>query len=136
MPWRARLRDPSEVAFNSSPDFGDDLVIGIVIWIVVVMLAVLAPIALSILFLPLEILLVALVLPFALLGRVLFGRKWRVEIRRGWTPWHEFLAGDWRASGLGIHATAEQIRHGDVPARTLRGMREDSSPPGDENSSR
>jgi hypothetical protein len=133
VPWRARLRDVSEAAEETAFFAGDPA--DIAIWICVFLISVLAPIVLSVLFLPLEIALVALVLPFAVLGRVLFGRTWRVEVRRDWKPWHEFLAGDWQTSTLKIHETADQIRRGDIPARSLHGLREDLSSPGDEKSS-
>jgi hypothetical protein len=69
----------------------------------------------------LELLLLLLVLPFALLGRVLLGRHWVVEVRQGWKPWFEIEAGDWQASGLRIHAIADAVRRGELPPRTLGG---------------
>ncbi len=66
-----------------------------------------------------ELALVLVVLPFAILGKVLFGRHWTVEVRRGWKPWTEERSGDWQASGLRIHGLADEIRAGDVPGQTL-----------------
>lgn len=118
VPWRQRLRDVSDLALDATPDV-DDLVVGIAIWLVVLTIAVLAPVVFSILFLPIEFVALVIVLPLAVLGRVLFGRKWHVELRRGWSPWTEVMAGDWRASGLTIHQVADAVRRGEVPPRTL-----------------
>jgi hypothetical protein len=71
------------------------------------------------LFAGLEFLLVLLVLPFAVLGRMLFGRHWHVELRRGFTPWWEVEAGDWQASSVWIHQVADAVRRGVLPERTL-----------------
>ncbi|HSX68052.1 hypothetical protein [Nocardioides sp.] len=82
-------------------------------------ISVVAPIVFSLLFLPLELIAIVVVLPLAVLGRVLFGRKWHVELRRDWKPWTEVKAGDWRASTIKIHELADAVRRGEVPARTL-----------------
>ncbi len=117
VPWRRRLKG----ALDAIPDLGvgplgDDpisAVIGIVLLIIALPFLVLALVA------GFEFLLVLLVLPFAVLGRVLFGRHWTVEVRRGWRPWWEARSGDWQESGLRIHAVADAIRRGQVPTRTL-----------------
>ena len=95
---------------------GDDpisLIIGAIALVILVPFIVLALVA------GVELLLLLLVLPIALLGRVVFGRQWTVEVRRGWRPYAERLAGDWQQSGLQIHATADEIRRGELPPRTL-----------------
>ena len=84
-------------------------VIGVVALVIALPFIILALVA------GLELLLLLLVLPFAVLGRVVLGRHWTVELRRGWRPWWEVEAGDWRASGLRIHEVAEQVRRGDTP---------------------
>lgn len=78
-----------------------------------------APVVFAALFAAVELLLLLVVLPLAVLGRVLFGRKWRVEVRRGWRAHHEELVGDWQRSGLRIHELAREIEGGRMPARTL-----------------
>ena len=106
---------------DSVPDLGighlgDDpvsAVIGIVLLVIALPFVVLALVA------GVEFLLVLVVLPFAVLGRALFGRHWTVEVRRGWRPYWETLAGDWQESGLRIHATADEIRRGELPPATL-----------------
>ena len=106
---------------ESMPDLGlahlgDDPVSAI---IAVVLLIVALPFLVLGLVAGVEFLLVLVVLPFAVLGRVLLGRHWTVEVRRGWQPYWEVLSGDWQASGLQIHATADAIRRGDLPPPTL-----------------
>ena len=117
VPWRRRLKG----AMDSMPDLGighlgDDPISAI---IAVVLLIIALPFIILGLIAGLEFLLVLVVLPFAVLGRVLFGRQWTVEVRRGWRPHWEVLAGDWQESGLRIHATADEIRRGDPPPSTL-----------------
>ena len=117
VPWRRRLKG----SLDSAPDLGvgslgDDPISAV---IAVVALVVLIPFLLLAVVAGLELLLVLLVLPFAVLGRVLFGRHWTVEVRRGWRPWWETLAGDWQASGTRIHDLTAAIARGDVPPQTL-----------------
>ncbi len=95
---------------------GDDpvsLVIGIIFLIIAIPFILLAIVA------ALELLLLFLVIPFALLGRALFGQHWTVEARRGFHIWYDEQAGDWQVSGIRIHALADQIRHGAVPASNV-----------------
>lgn len=118
VPWRRRLKG----SLDALPDLpggtslGDDpvsLVIGLVL------LVLLLPFLLLGLVAGLELLLLLAVFPFALLGRVLLGRHWTVEVRRGFRPFWEQEAGDWQASGVRIHEVADAIRRGDPPAQTL-----------------
>lgn len=67
------------------------------------------------------LLILLILIPFAVVSRVVFGREWYVEVRRGWTPWAEEAAGDWTASATRIHDLAESIRRGQLPARILGG---------------
>ena len=99
---------------------GDD---PISVIIAVVALVLLAPFVILVLVAGAEFLLLLLVLPFAVLGRALFGRHWTVEVRRGWRPWWEGRAGDWQASASRIHDVAAAIRRGELPERTL-GLKE------------
>ena len=101
---------------GSVPDLGIGMggdpisaVLGVVALVIAIPFIVLAVVA------GLELLLLLLVLPFALLGRVAFGRHWHVEVRRGWRPWSEVEAGDWHASGVRIHELSAAIEHGEVP---------------------
>lgn len=98
---------------------------GLVLVIVVVLIAVLGPFLLVPIFLAAELLLLLLLVPFAVVGRVVLGRRWCVELRRGWSPWAEHPAGDWRASTVRIHEMADAVRRGQLPLRTI-GATEDS----------
>ncbi|MET1059143.1 MAG: hypothetical protein ABWX84_06080 [Nocardioides sp.] len=117
VPWRRRLKG----AMDGIPDLGmgslgDDpisMVIGLVL------LVVLLPFLLLFLVAGVELLALLAVLPLAILGRVLLGRHWTVEVRHRWTPWWETRSGDWGASGLQIHDIARAIERGERPPRTL-----------------
>jgi hypothetical protein len=117
VPWRRRVKG----ALDWMPDLGfvslgDDpisAILGIILLVLLIPFVVLALIS------GVELLLVLVILPFAILGRVLFGRHWTVEVRRGWRPYAEEQAGDWQASGLRIHALADALRRGDPPLQTL-----------------
>ncbi|MEJ7832992.1 MAG: hypothetical protein WKF79_08770 [Nocardioides sp.] len=125
VPWRRRLTG----VLDSMPDFpvalGDDpisLIIFVILLIVMIPFLILALIA------GLELLLLLLILPFVLLGRVLFGRHWTVEARRGFTIWWDAPSGDWQASGIEIHAVADAIRHGCTPTQTVGAPKPDTDP--------
>ena len=95
---------------------GDDPV-SVVIFLTCLVIAI--PFLVLTLIAGLELLLVLLLLPFALLARAAFGRHWTVEARRGFTLWWDTAAGDWQASLLTIHDVAEDIRIGELPPRTV-----------------
>lgn len=121
LPWRVRLRDLRDHAPNPISGGGDidDLLVGILFWVAFLVIAAVVPIVLSLLFLPLEVLALVIVLPLAVIGRITFGRKWHVELRRGWRPWTEVEAGRWREATLTIHQLADAVRRGDIPASTI-----------------
>ena len=117
VPWRRRLKSSLDLA----PDLpvgslGDDPISAIV---GIIFLIILLPFLLLALLASLELLLVLLVLPFAVLARMMFGRHWHVEVRRGFKPVYEVEAGDWQASGLKIHDLAGLLRRGDTLAPNL-----------------
>lgn len=107
---------------DSMPDvpildgLGDD---PISVVIAVAALVLLAPFIVVVVVAGAEFLLLLLLLPFAVLGRVVFGRHWTVEVRRGWKPWWEGSAGDWRAATVRIHDVADAIRRGQVPPQSI-----------------
>jgi len=117
VPWRRRLKG----ALDAMPDLpvsglGDDpisAVIGIILLIILLPFLVLALIA------GLELLLLLLVLPFAALARVLLGRHWTIEARRGYKIWWDAEAGSWQDSGVRIHDVAGAIERGELPRRTV-----------------
>ena len=116
VPWRRRLKG----SLDSLPDLpvglGDDpisVVFGMIL------LILLLPFLLLILVAGLELLVLLLLFPFALLGRVLLGRHWTIEARRGFRPHWEESVGNWQASGVRIHEVADAIRRGELPERTI-----------------
>jgi Na+-translocating ferredoxin:NAD+ oxidoreductase RnfD subunit len=115
VPWRPRLR---EVDSNSTfdVDLGDGILVGLVLGIVI---ASLAPFILPFLFVGIEAVIILLVLPAAVLGRVLLGKAWTVEVRRGWSPYAEEKTGTWNDASIRINELAAQIERGDLPAQNL-----------------
>ena len=98
------------------PGLGDDP-ISAVFGIIMLILAI--PFLLLVLAGGLEFLLLLVVLPFGIVGRVLFGKHWTIEVRQGWEPWWEASGGDWRASALRIHEVAADIERGTIPPQTI-----------------
>jgi hypothetical protein len=124
VPWRRRTKGWVPRALDHVPSFpvtlGDDpvsTVIGAVFLVIALPFLVVA-LAIGLVAL-VELAAVLAVLPLALLGRVLLGRHWQVEARRGWQPYWEVEAGSWSASTERIHAVAAAIERGDLPPRTL-----------------
>ncbi|MFD7074706.1 hypothetical protein ACFV9G_10870 [Nocardioides sp. NPDC059952] len=122
VPWQRKSRrlslDGLEVPIDAPG--GDDPISAIlmVLWLVIALpiigLAVVVMLLTSI-----ELILLLAILPFAIGARVVFGRHWTVEVRRGFTPIHEERAGSWTASGVRIKELAREIESGNVPADTL-----------------
>ncbi|MHA7125877.1 hypothetical protein ACRTEC_05760 [Janibacter indicus] len=112
MPWRRKAHVGHWGDVPSGHGLGDDpisVILGIFLFILIIPFLVLAVLV------ALELLLLLLVLPFALLGRMLFGRHWHVEVRENWDFAWETEAGDWRQSGRAIEHIAEGLRRGLVP---------------------
>lgn len=128
MPWR---RKTSTGSWGDGPQLsgslGDDpvsMVIGLVLLVLFIPFLVLAIIV------ALEMLLLLLLLPFAILGRMLLGRHWRVEVRDGWTFAWEVEAGDWAQSGRTIEHVAQGLRTGMPPWQAaLQGQPPAGQPP-------
>ncbi|MCD4524562.1 hypothetical protein [Nocardioides sp. cx-173] len=115
VPWRRRLKGALS-DLPSGPGLGDDpvsMVIGLVFLVVMIPFLILVLVA------ALELLLLLLVVPFALLGRALFGQHWTVEARHGFHIWYEEPAGDWQSSGIRIHALADDLRRGEIPVSNV-----------------
>ena len=112
MPWRRRSSIGDWWQVPSGSGLGDDpisMIIGVLLLILII------PIAIVALVVALELLLLLLVLPFALLGRMVFGRHWHVEVREGWTFVWETEAGGWRSSGRAIEQIADGMQRGLTP---------------------
>jgi len=66
------------------------------------------------------VLLILLAAPLAGLYRVVLGRSWWVEVRRGWATPHLYeKSGDWAASGARVQELSEALRRGEVPAANV-----------------
>ena len=117
VPWRRRLRGRISTAADMVPSgLGDDPVSAIVFLICMV---IALPFLVIALIAGLELLLVLLLLPFAVLARVLFGQHWTVEVRRGFSIWWDAPSGDWQDSGVLIYDVAHAIRKGEPLPQTI-----------------
>lgn len=116
VPWRRRLRGIDSGPLDLAGGLGDDPISAIV---AIVLLVLALPFLALSLVVATELLLLLLLLPFAVLARVLLGRAWTIEARRGFTIWWDAPGGDWRASGEQIRAVAGAIQRGDLPRRTV-----------------
>jgi hypothetical protein len=115
VPWRRRLKGVLS-HMPTGPGLGDDpvsAVIGIIFLIVMIPFLLLAVVA------ALELLLLLLVIAFALLARAPFAQHWTVEARRGFRIWYDEAAGDWQASGVRIHALADDLRRDEIPVSNV-----------------
>jgi hypothetical protein len=118
LPWRRRRPTRDDISLPDAIDV-DDPIAGLVFFVLFLVVLAVAPVVIVAFLVAIEFLLLLLLLPFAVLGRMLFGRKWHVELRQGWAPWSEELAGDWRGSTMKIHEIADSVRRGEMPERTL-----------------
>lgn len=118
VPWRRRLKGLDSGPLDLATGLGDDPISAI---IAIVLLILALPFIAFSLVVAAELLLLLLLLPFAVLARVLLGRHWTIEARRGFTIWWDAPSGDWRASGERIRAVAGAIARGDAPPRTVGG---------------
>jgi hypothetical protein len=108
VPWRRRLKA------DAGPDLptgsmGDDpisMILGLVVLVIALPFLIITGLAL------LELLLLVLLIPFVVLGRIVFGRQWRIEVRKGWTPVWEGDAGSWSESGQAIERVATALQQG------------------------
>lgn len=116
VPWRRRLKGSLDLVPDLPVGLGDDpvsLVVGLVLLVLLLPFVIVALVAAA------ELLLLLLVFPLALLGRVLLGRHWTIEARRGFRIWWQRPVGDWQASGLAIHEVAAAIERGEIPEQNV-----------------
>ncbi|TYL55317.1 hypothetical protein FXB39_02905 [Nocardioides sp. BGMRC 2183] len=114
VPWRRRLKGMWRGPFEAMPaNLGDDPISLIILGVICLPLIVLAIVA------SLELLALLLLFPIALLVRVIFGRHWTIEARRGFRIHWQADAGDWRASGERIHHVVAAIAAGDLPPQNV-----------------
>jgi hypothetical protein len=108
----ARPWDLTQAAF----DFGGDSIAGFLIGIVaLVALCFVLPIVFLLLITGVEWLVLLVLLPVALLGRLLFGKHWTIEVRHDGSLW-EIDGGTWRESQAKFRQIAAQIQGGEAPA--------------------
>lgn len=117
VPWRRRLKGAIDM-MPSLPSGDDPISLAISAILLILFLPVIVLVLLS----GIELLLVLLIVPFAALAKVLFGQQWIIEARRGWSPWWEAQAGDWRQSGQAIRDVATAIERGTLPPGNLEGQ--------------
>jgi hypothetical protein len=108
LPWRPRKREIE----GDIPTEADDPIGCLVL--ALLGLFVLPVVGVGVVF-ALELLAVLVLLPFAVLGRVVFGRRWHVEARRGFRLHYEEEAGSWVAARERILSLAGEIQRGEVP---------------------
>ncbi|MBG6098394.1 hypothetical protein [Nocardioides luteus] len=122
VPWQRKSRklEAEGSADFSGFDGGDDPISFLLaLTAAFVLIPLLAGIVFVFLVTGIELMLLIAILPFAITGRVVFGRHWTVEVRRGFTPIHEERTGSWTTSGVRIRELAREIESGNVPANTL-----------------
>jgi len=112
LPWNPRAHkqkfEPGDV-FGAVFD-GVDEPAGLLIAIPVgILLALLAPILGLVLLTGVEFILLAVVLPFAVVGRMFFGKRWWIQVRRGRSLEREEMVGTWAESGHRVRTTAKAI---------------------------
>ncbi len=114
VPWRWRRRRPGIDLADLS--LGEDL-FSFVIFLVLAILVV--PLLGALIIGVLEGLLLLALVPVLAVVRIVFGRHWWVEARRGFRPYWETEAGAWVESKTVIRDTAHRIERGDPPPHTL-----------------
>lgn len=117
LPWRWRKRISGK-PWDIDPLSGLDLVdgFGAVIASIALLIALvfLVPVVLLVLLTGVEFLLLLLVLPVALIGRLVLGKHWQVEVRQGWKLRYEVDGGDWSQSRVVIDDLANRIALGQL----------------------
>ncbi|WP_141014939.1 hypothetical protein [Nocardioides sambongensis] len=113
VPWRRRLKGMWRGPFEMMPAGADDPISLIIFTVIALPLILLAIVA------SLELLVLLLVFPFAVLIRMLFGRHWVIEARKGFRIWWQDEAGDWRASGEQIRRVVDAIGAGELPPNNV-----------------
>lgn len=124
--WRPRTADDwvPKGGDKPVPESDDEAPTGlrrVLYWLSLLGLFLLEPLSrtLDVVLVLVERLLLALTLPFAVAGRVLFRRSWDVEVRHGLSRVWETPAGGWAASRELISTQAELLRRGEHPAQEL-----------------
>ena len=115
-PWRLRrrVRKLDSDVLSDIGDFGDDLVSGVLACIALLVLLLAAGPLLGLAVLGVEALLLLVVLPLAVAGRVLLRRPWALHAKGpGGRRYVRRVAG-WRASSRALDEAAESLRRSGV----------------------
>jgi hypothetical protein len=122
LPWRRRF--PARGALNRRGiDLGGfggadlDGAFGLAVAVVALFIAL--PGLILLILVGIELLALLALLPLAILARILIGRTWYVEVRKGFASWHEEPAGRWTKTGERIAKLANDIEQGYLPPPTL-----------------
>ena len=95
--------------------------------VLVIVMIVVLPIVVLVLLTGIEFLLLLVVLPVAVIARLIFGRHWQVEVREGWKVRYEVDGGSWSQSRAVIDDLAQRISLGQLEQGRLLGTL--ASPP-------
>ncbi|MCW2769837.1 MAG: hypothetical protein JWR27_1270 [Aeromicrobium sp.] len=121
LPWRLRRRDPEDfIDFPGGGDLGDDLLIGLAIFIGLIVLAVALPVVLVLAVLVTELLLVLLLLPLFIVLRAGYVARWPIEVWRGDRLVHTEAVRGWSVSRRRMVELSEDLRLGKEPAPARR----------------
>lgn len=117
LPWRLRRRDP-EVAGDVALDAtsaADGILLALGLFLLVLVVTVALPWVLVGAVVALELVLLLVLLPLAMLLRVLRVAGWPLEVRREGHVVHAESVHGWGASAARLRALGEAIERGDAP---------------------
>jgi hypothetical protein len=122
LPWRWRRRisarpwDSVGLGLDAGPEDLGGMALALILTVVV---ALVAPILLLVLLSGIEFLLLLIVLPLSVLGRLVFRQHWHVEVRRQRHLICDIDSGDWATSRTVIADLAERLRLGRLDPEEL-----------------
>ncbi|BBH16621.1 hypothetical protein Back2_09080 [Nocardioides baekrokdamisoli] len=116
-PWRWKQRNIGDgTFFDTFPDFGgvDDIAGALLVLVLGLVAAILLPVILVLLITGIEWILLLMLMPIAVAGRVVLGKHWTIEVRHQDQLW-EIDGGTWRESQATLQQIATQIESGNSP---------------------
>lgn len=121
LPWRLRRRNPEDVTdFPDVSDVGDDLLIGLAIFVIAILVAVFFPIVIVLAVFAAEFFLLLLLLPVFVILRAGFVARWPIEVWRGERLQYVEAVRGWGESHRRMLAMVDGIRLGDPPRSARR----------------
>lgn len=124
LPWRLRKRDLDiQPDGGSGIDGGDDLVIGLVVFIMMLLVVLFAPVVAVLAIFVAELMLLLLFLPLFVVLRAAFVARWPIEAWHGKKLVHAEAVRGWGTSHRRMVELADNVRLGSwpVPSPDLRG---------------